>query len=271
MNSSYWHKQSNTTPLFPSLDWSRPESRHLAGKLLVVGGSLHAFAAPAEAYTQAVKAGIGTTRVLLPDALRRTVGQLLETGEFAPSTPSGSFGASALAELLDCSAWADATLVAGDLGRNAETAILLERFLAKQSAAVTLTKDAIDYAVSTPGSVLHRPDTLLVPSLSQLRRLGMAAGFEQPVQFSMDLLRLVDWLHAFTQRFAPYIITQHLDTLFVAVGGQVSTTRLDSPQPVWRVRAAATAAVWWLQHPSKPFDSLTTAAYHSCKSISEMS
>jgi hypothetical protein len=34
-----------------------------------------------------------------------------------------------------------------------------------------------------------------------------------------------------------------------------------SDRPVWRIETAATAAVWWLQNPSKPFEALTTAAH----------
>ena len=75
----------------------------------------------------------------------------------------------------------------------------------------------------------------------------------------MDLLRLVDTLHEFTENFAVNIVTKHLDSVFVAVNGQVSSTKLTEDPPVWRVNTAAHAAVWWLQSPTKAFDALTTA------------
>lgn len=259
MEREYWLRQEQGKPLFPELEWSRPENRLQAGKLLIIGGNLHGFAAPAEAYGEAVKAGIGTTRVLLPDALQKTVGRVLENGEYAPSTPSGSFGQKALDECLAAAGWADTTLVAGDLGRNSETAILLEKFLTKHTGAVTLTKDAVDYATAAPGAVLARPDTLLVLSLSQLQRLGIAAKFTAAVTFGMDLLRLVEWLHDFTATHSPYIIVKHLDNILVAASGQVSTTRLKTDLPVWRVQAAAQASVWWLQNPNRPLEALATA------------
>jgi hypothetical protein len=259
MDKPYWRKQTRAEPLFPQLEWSRPENRQFAGKLLIVGGNAHSFSAPAAGYNYAVKAGIGTARVLLPAALQRTIGKVFEAGEFAASTPSGSFSQQALAELLEMSAWAQGILLAGDLGRNAETAILLEKFLSKSSAAVTITKDAVDYVTTTPRLALERPQTLLVLSLSQLQRLGIGAKTVQPITFSMDLLHLVDWLHDFTTRFAPAIIVKHLDTIFVAVNGQVSTTKLAEDKPIWRLRVAANASVWWIQNPSKPFEALTTA------------
>lgn len=264
MERDYWFRQNPGNPLFPELEWSRPENRQQAGKLLIAGGNLHGFAAPAEAFAAAEQAGVGAARVLLPDAVQKIVGRVFEAGEFAPSTPSsGSFSQKALDEFLLSAAWADAVLLAGDLGRNSETAVLLEKFLQKYGGSVTLTKDAVDYAVSAPHTVLNRPSSLLVLSLSQLQRLGVAARAPKAVTFSMDLLRLAEWLHEFTQAHRPYIIVKHLDTLFVAADGQVSTTKLTTDLPIWRVAVAAKAAVWWLQNPAKPFAALTTSVIAS--------
>lgn len=259
MEPTSWHKQTSEVPLFPNMLWSRPENRAFAGKLLIVGGNAHGFAAPAEAFAEASKAGIGVARVVLPDSLQKTVGKMFEAGEFAPSTPSGSFSQKALAELLADSNWADGVLLAGDLGRNSETAILLEKFAEKYGGQLTITKDAADYFVNIPQSVLTRPDTTLVISLAQLQKLGIAAHFTTAFTFSMDLLHLVDALRQFTALHACNLIVKHLDNIFVAVDGQVSTTKPKTDQPIWRVKTAAHAATWWLQNPSKPFESLTTA------------
>ncbi|HEX8762330.1 MAG TPA: hypothetical protein VF733_01080 [Candidatus Saccharimonadales bacterium] len=261
MQNDYWHKQTITESLFPDLQWSRPENRQQAGKLLIVGGNLHGFLAPADAYSETVKAGIGMSRVLLPSAIQKVVGPSIENGEFAASTPSGSFSQRALIELLDWCKWADGVLFAGDLGRNSETAIMVEKFLTKCEAPTIITKDAIDYIVSLPHPALERPNTTLVLSFSQLQRLGMAAGFELPLTFSMDMIRLVEWLHQFTERHAPHIVVKHLDNIFVAVNGEVSSTKLAKDLPIWRTKMAAHASVWWIQNNNKPFEALTTAVH----------
>lgn len=261
MQHDYWHKQTIANPLFPALQWSRPENRQQAGKLLIVGGNLHGFLAPAEAYAETVKAGIGMSRVLLPSAIQKVVGPSIENGEFAASTPSGSFSQRALVELLDWCTWADGVLFAGDLGRNSETAIMVEKFLTKCEAPTVLTKDTIDYVVSLPHPALERPNTTLVLSFSQLQRLGVAARFELPLTFSMDMLRLVDWLHRFTERHAPHIVVKHLDNIFVGVHGEVSSTKLTKDLPIWRTKMAAHASVWWIQNGTKPFEALTTAVH----------
>lgn len=259
MDHTYWHRQTKDKPLFPDMIWNRPENRLHAGKLLIIGGNLHDFKAPADAYGEAMKAGAGTVRVILPDTLSKTVGAFFPEAEFAKSTPSGSFAVEALADLLLAVAWADGVLLAGDFGRNSETAILLEKFLEKYTGQLTLTKDAVDYFVKSPTTLLTRSDTTLVLSFSQLQPLANAAGFLPPFTFSMGLLKLVDNLHAFTEQHQAHIITCLESNLCVGANGQISTTKLENPPKIWRVRTSAHASTWWLQNSNMPFDALTTA------------
>lgn len=262
MTQDYWHKQGSD-PLFPDLVWSRPENRQHAGKLLIVGGHAHGFAAPAEAFSRAEQAGIGVGRVMLPDHLRsqlvKAQGAVLGT-EFAPSTPSGSFASEALAELLAAAGWADGVLLAGDFGRNSETAIVLEKFVTKYTGNLVLTQDSVDYFTSNPTPVLDRLATCLVLTMAQLQKLAVHAKFTSAITFGMDLLNLVDTLHTLSSQHAASIIVKHLDTILVAVSGQVSTTKTtDSLEDGWRVSTAARACVWLLQNPSKPFEALSTS------------
>lgn len=256
---NYWQRQNPAKPLFPDLLWSRPENRQHAGKLLIAGGSVHGFAAPAEAYVVSEKAGIGTARVLLPDSLQKTVGRTFAAGEYAPSTPSGSFSQKALAELLDAAQWADSVLLAGDFGRNSETAILLEKFLDKYSGQLTLTQDAADYFIKTPAKLLARKETLLVISFAQLQKLSASLGFATAFTYEMDFIKLLDALRDFTQEHQSHLITCRDGNIFAAVSGQVSVTTPKELQKVWRVRIAASAATWWLQNPGKPYEALTTS------------
>lgn len=258
---NYWLKQQPGKALFDDLLWSRPENKLLAGKLLVIGGNSQGFAAAGEAFGLADKAGIGTTRVLLPDSLQKSVGRIFEAGEYGASTPSGSFSRAALAEYLDMSLWADGVLLAGDLGRNSETAVLLETYLDKYTGQVVITRDVITYFGELPTVVLTRPKTLLVLSMSQLQKLGVSSRFTMAFTLSMDLLRLIENLHEFTKRYPLQIITKHYDTIIVAVNGEVSTTKLTTERPIWRLHMATYSAVWLIQNRSKPFEALTTAAH----------
>lgn len=255
----YWVKQKVGEPLYPDLLWSRPENKARAGKLLIIGGNVHGFAAAGEAYNQALRAGVGSVRVILPDRLQKTVSKLFPEAEFAPSTPSGSFGRRALDSLLDLSLWADGVLLAGDLGRNSETAVVLEAFTAKYSGQLTITKDAADYFTARPQALLSRPESLLVISFAQLQKLAVGGRFTTAFTFDMDFLRLIEALDQFSLQFPVSIITKHLDNMFVAYKGQVSSTKLTEEKEIWRVVTAAQAATWWLQNPAKTFEALTTS------------
>ncbi len=259
-NSSvtYWQKQSLDKPLFEDILWSRPENKLGAGKLLILGGNQHKFSAPSEALISAQKAGIGVAKILMPDKVAKILGTHLENTEFAPSNRSGSFAASALEEILSLSSWADGVLLAGDFGRNSETAILLENFLTKHLGQITITQDALDLFTSNPGPLLNRAETLLVASFAQTQKLAQNAKFEQALTYDMPLAQVVEFLHNFSSKFQAKIIIRHLDFLILAVDGQVCTTPADKAQ-TWRVAQAARSSTYWLQQPQNAFKTLTTS------------
>lgn len=267
MENTHWHKQAADKPLFEDLLWSRPETKQTAGKLLIIGGNIHGFAAASQAYSEAQNTGIGTARIVLPDSLQKTVSRLLPGAVFAPSTPSGSFAQTALATYLEQAAWADGVLIVGDLARNSETAIVLEKFLSKYNGQVTLTKDAVDYFAGSVHGSAGRPHTTLVLTMAQLQHLAKKANFDKAFTFDMTLIQLVDRLHEFTRQFKLAIVIKHLDTIFVSVAGLVSTTKTElASEDSWRVPIATRAAVWWLQNPNKSFEALTTSVFENLSS-----
>ena len=246
-------------PAFPDILWSRPESKQTSGKVLIVGGNAHGFIDVGLSYQAAVKAGAGTVRVLLPDALRKTVGGSLENCEFAPSTPSGSFGKSALNELLIHAAWADCVLLAGEFGRNSETAIVLEEFVQKYSGLLVVTRDALDYFFNHSSLLLDRADTCLVGSTAQIHKLAINTHYPRAITTTLDLVQLADIMHDFGPLHKAHIITHQLGTTLVAAENKISTTKTGTNEDIWRVPTAAAAAVYWMQTPQKPFESMTTS------------
>ncbi len=258
MNPSYWLKQTTDKPLYPALLWSRPENKAYAGKLLVVGGNVHGFASAAQAYAAAQAAGAGVVRVLLPDALAKTLGKTFDAAEFAPSTPSGSFSQKSLAEVLSLAQWADGVLIDGDLGRNSETAIMLEKFVSKYPGPLTLSSDTVDNFLATPTPILFRPSTLIVANFNQLQKLLSGAHFPRPITSDMGGLRFAETLHHFSLQHHAAVITRHSDYTFVAYQGQVSSTPADNASD-WQTSVAAQATIWWLQNPNQPFEALTTS------------
>ena len=260
-HATYWHQQQPDMPLFPDALWARPERRNTAGKLLIIGGNGYGFTAPAEAYAAAQQAGIGEARVALPDALKRTIGKTFAAGQFVPSTPSGSFSQKALADILDMSTWAEGVMLAGDFGRNSETAILIEKFITAYHGQLVVANDAADYIINTPAATLERSGTTLVISLGLLQKLATSLSFTKPFKFSMDLLRLIEALHEFSAAYPINIIVKHLGYTFVSIGGEISSTKSTEERDNWQVRAASYASVWLIQNQAAPFAALSSAIY----------
>lgn len=245
----YWHRQTPETPLYPEVEWSKPEQRSQAGRLGIIGGNKLGFAGVADAYSTALQTGAGEVRALLPDVLKRTIPTAITDTVFAPTTPSGSLARTALPDLTALGAWASGILLIGDAGRNSETAILYEDFITSYSGPLTLTRDAVDLVKNSSGVLAERPSTLLVVSFAQLQKLFSSVYYPKILTFSMQLSSLVEALHKFTITYPIGVMVLHRDTLLVAEKGEVTTTRWENPMAIWRGSVATTAASYWLWNP----------------------
>jgi hypothetical protein len=255
-------KQAEDKPLFPDIDWEKPVNKKQKGDLLIVGGSPHGFASVANSYDYAIKAGVGTAMVLMPEATRQAIKGFLDDVNFLPSTISGSFSKKGLTQLIDYAKDAWATLLAGEFGRNSETASLIEGFLMRDTGKIILSKDTVDYATTSyPKQILFRKDTLIVASLSQLQKLLQRAGMHENVRFIMSVEQLSKFLSGLTSECESSIVTVHHNHVFVAVNGNISITSLGFEERLWQTHIAAYASVFWIQHPTKPFEAITTAVW----------
>ena len=259
MDLSYWRKQTTTEPLFPDIEWSKPEQRSQAGKLGIIGGNKLGFAGVAEAYSVATSAGVGQVRVLLPDVLKKTIPRAITDTMFAPTNISGSLTKDADAEMATLGAWADGILLIGDAGRSSETAILYEKFLQDYTGQLVITRDAVDLVKNSSQTLVDRPKTLLIVSFAQLQKLFQAVYYPKVLTFSMQLTNLVEALHKFTISYPVSIAVLHRETFIVAHDGKVVTTPWDNPMMIWRGVTAAKAATYWLWSPSKPLEATSTA------------
>lgn len=257
MDTSYWRTQTNTKPLFPDLEWNKPERRDQAGRIGIIGGNRLGFAGVAEAYTSSLSAGAGAVRALVPDSLRTTIPKEMNDVLFAPSNPSGSLARDGLAAMQALGAWATGILLIGDAGRNSETALVYDDFIAHYSGQLTITRDAIDLIKNNTQLVVERENTVIVASFAQVQKLFQAVYYPKMLTFSMQLGVVVEALHKFTISYPSAIITLHNDHLIIAAGGDVVTQPFDSPMRIWRGETAARIASYWLWNPGKPLEAAT--------------
>jgi hypothetical protein len=258
----YWHKQTLKRPLFPDIEWSRPEQKALAGRLLIVGGNTQGLAAPIQAYEATKQMGIGECRVALPDATKQLVSASAIDCVFVSSTKAGGISKEALQDLRAYTAWANGLLYIGDTGRNAETAMVLEQSLGYAMPTV-LTRDALDLVRGQASQWLQSPELCVAATFAQLQKIFQAVHYPKMLLFSMQLAQLVETLHKFTVTYPCQIITLHQQQLIVAYDGKVSTTPCTDNLVLWRGIVASTSIVYLIQHPQKPFEALTTAIHKS--------
>lgn len=259
MDQSYWRVQTPTKPLFPDVEWSKPERRDQAGKLAIIGGNKLGFIAAAEAFQTAGETGVGETKVLLPDALKKSVPPSLTDVMFAPSNPSGGLAKDALTEMKTIGAWADMTLLIGDAGRNSETAVAYEQFLLDYDKPLVITRDAVDLVKNGMQALVDRPNTLFVISFAQAQKMLQLVYYPKMLTFSMQLAQVVDAMHKFTLTYPSTIMVLHKETMIIASGGEVVTQAWDSPMAIWRGSVATRAACYWLWHREQPLESISTS------------
>lgn len=261
MEHTYWQTQPPDKPLFPDIEWNKPEQRSLAGRLGIIGGNKLGFAGVAEGYTNAAANGVGEVRVLLPDILRKTIPASITDALFGATNPSGSLAKDATTEMHALGAWATGILLIGDAGRNSETAIVYEDFLQDYKGQLTITRDAVDLLKNSSQALVERPDTLLVLSFAQLQKLFQSVYYPKILTFSMQLSTLVEAVHKFTITYPVTIMVLHKEYLVVAHGGQVTTTAWENPMAIWRGSVATKAASYWLWSPAAPLEAMTASVY----------
>lgn len=242
----YWHKQTIETPLFPDIEWNKPERRDQAGRLAIIGGNKLGFAGVAEAYTQSLQVGVGSVRVLLPDVLKKTIPPTMIDVVFGASNPSGGLAKDAAINMQAVGSWASGVLMVGDAGRNSETAIVYEDFLRTYDKQLTLTRDAVDLVKNSSQLLVERPNTLLVLAFAQLQKLFQAVYYPKILTFNMQLTQLVEALHKFTITYPTSIVVLHKETIVIASDGEVVTMPWENAMAIWRGTVATRAAGYWL-------------------------
>lgn len=257
--NSFWQVQSSTKPLFPDIEWNKPEQKSHAGKLTVLGGNKLGFIAVSDAYGMAVQLGAGQIRAVLPDALRKAFPAAITDAHFIPSNASGGFSKGAIPEIIAAANWADVVLLVGDMGRNSETAMACEQLLDTFSGHLVVTRDAVELLKPVSERLVNRDKSTLVVSFAQLQKLFQSVYYPKILSFSMQLMQLVDALHKFTITYPVTIVTFHQNHLVVAHAGSVVTQEFDQPMAIWRGLTATKAACYLLWTPEKPLEAVATS------------
>ena len=261
MAATYWHRQTPDSPLYPELEWLRPETRARGGRLLIVGGNHHSFRRVAESYEAAQKAQAGEIRVAVPDSLKPTLTHIIPEAEYVKSNASGGIGLDAENQLLAFAGWSQAVVVAGDMGRNSETPQIMDKFINRYSGLLAITADALEATAFSYDHLLAREQTLLVCSLAQLQRIFKDTAQTTAITSTIGVVKLVEALHELTAQQPCALTVYYENQLITALNGEVVTTpfKWQSDDPNWRVPVATRQVTFWMQHAEAAFKALTFA------------
>lgn len=246
-------KQDPKEPLFPDLLWSRPENKRSAGKLLIIGGQDGDFMNVSSCYAFAKEAGAGTIKLLMPDSLREIAGAI-EGVEFAPSTKTGSFAKTALAQFFDLLEWADRVLLAGDLGKNSETTIILDGLLLRGSRPITVSENALDSIGISLAQLVNKPFNLVV-GRKTFQKIGTATGSHTPITSLANYNQMAEIIQNISSKTkASYVISDDEHNWCAYQGDAVST----QTKPIDINALSAYNAVWLMQNPTKILEAIVT-------------
>jgi len=251
-----WLKQQDE-PLFGDLLWSKPERKSARGKLLIIGGHLHGFERAAAAFVNAVEAGAGEVKVVLPDKLKPVLADSLETAVFTASTNSGTLAKDSHDELMAFAEWADAVLLVQP-GDNSETSLAITRFISHNTKPLIIGDDVLSVIKHDMTSLLKPPLTMAL-SIGGLQTLLKGLGSEYSLRHDMGLRPLVLALAGEEKLEHFGIATVCGPDVVTAAGGRAVTTRRDKQPDLSAL--AAWLAVWWMWQPNKQLEALATAAF----------
>lgn len=260
MNNTNWVKQDSRKAVFEDILWGKAENKMHAGKVGLIGGSSHGFSSVAKAYNNLTLSGAGSIRMLLPNAIEKTVGKIMPEAEFGPSTPSGSFSVKSLDKMLEIASWADSILIPGDLNKNSETELVLTKFLHMQTNPAIIMGDAVDIIASSKD--IQAEEITLVLSISQLQKLAKSYSSATAIVSNMNLMNFIQAMIDLQIACHFNLCTELSNNIIVAAQSRASTTVMRSNQD-WQSVFSANASTLIAQFPSKPFEALTTAAHLS--------
>lgn len=256
-NLSYWQKQNQ--PLFSDLSWNIPERK--TGRVSIVGGNSQNLTTVIQ-----ISEYLGqnfpfeSIKIFLPDAVRNKLPPLPSLN-FCRSTSSGSFDKSPVLN----SAFEEATLLIGDLSKNAVTAIAIHEAIQQSSESKTLfiTRDAVDLLTPEIANLLLRPRTFIMASILQLQKICRTIYYPKMILLSQPLIPIIETLHKFSLTYPATIITFHEGSIIIATQGKVTSTHLVdtsySPITLWSGQLAANIFAMNFYNPDHPLEASTAA------------
>ncbi len=252
-------ERQTDTPLFPDTFWNRPTLKSRGGSSLIIGGQKNAFSDVQAIYQLADAAGMGETNAIMPDVLRRMLGDS-DFGYFVPSTISGSLAKSAFGEILHLSEESDGLIIGANLTNNAETGILVESLIEKSQRSMIVTDEAINILKFQPKLISDNANILVIATTLGLMTLANNLHLPITVSPRTGLGGKLEMLRSLTEHSAcQYCLFD--SEIIVSAGGKIGFTSLYNSVSDMPALPIGVASTFWLQQRTKSYEALMTAAF----------
>ena len=255
-------KQTKQNQLFKDISWNLPENKLKAGKYLIIGGSEQSFQKIAITYEAFKNVNLGEIKFILPSSLQKyfKVDPILN---FSPSSRSGSFGLASLDELINYADWADVVLLAGDLSKNSETHILMDRFLTNYKSNLIINSEILDLMNLQINSLIYRDNTVVISNLETLQKIISKDPklTQHVIKLNSSLANTVDTLGQISLLIPNPIITKIEQNMIVLYRGRISISQRKEELTNWENKIAPMIAIYYYNNPNKIFEALTDAIY----------
>lgn len=212
---------------FEDIKWSRPENARQASKIIILGGSKDHFAETSNIYQELSKIKGLKIALLLPEYLKKIVGNNDANIVYASSDPQlGYFNKEALPLVKSLCAQSDLLILSGEVGRSSETQQFLESLIDATDIPVSIGSNALQsFADNYLGTLATKPNIHLFIDAYTTQRLFKSLSHHQAFTSTLTFQQKIDVLNNFTQKHELTLCVSDEDVIWCAKKGQIYYSR----------------------------------------------
>ena len=243
--------------VYKEIEWSQPDNPSQMGNCLIMGGSLHDIIAPHYAYNKLSKHFLNTT-VLMPESVKKFVGSKNKDIVYINSNPSGSFSLKSNEVVQSFLTGSRIALICGSIGKNSETAILMERIV-KYDTLKVLCGDTLDFFRINTKPLLDNKSNILVGNFGQINTILNNSQTSTIHLYKDSLVETVNKLVISTNGLNALFVINTGSNLFIAQDGKVKFIKNINLSKNINLEIACLICEWSVNNQSRLFEAVQVA------------
>lgn len=243
--------------IYKDIEWSQPDNPSQMGSCLIIGGSLQDIIAPHYAYNKLVRYFLSTT-VLMPESVKKFVGSKNKDIVFINSNPSGSFSLKSIDIVHSYLSEARIAIICGSIGKNSETAILMERIVNYDTLKV-ICGDSLELFKINTKSLLNNESNILVGDFRQIRTILNNGQVKTVHLYKDSLFETVNKLKISTNGIKAFFVLITDNYIFIAQDGKVKFFKKNKVNKDMNLEIACLTCEWSVNNKDRLFEAIQVA------------